>query len=98
MYMRLMGYPAERISILAAYQGQRHLIGDVLRRRCQDNPLIGLPGALSTVDKYQGQQNDYVLLSLVRTHTVGYLRYVFVGAPIFCRTIIACLCAGLFWE
>jgi intron-binding protein aquarius len=27
-----------------------------------------------TVDKYQGQQNDYILLSLVRTKAVGYLR------------------------
>ena len=26
------------------------------------------------MDKYQGQQNDYVLLSLVRTRAVGHLR------------------------
>lgn len=31
---------------------------------------------VTTVDKYQGQQNDYVLLSLVRTRTVGHLRDV----------------------
>lgn len=31
---------------------------------------------VTTVDKYQGQQNDYVLLSLVRTKTVGHLRDV----------------------
>lgn len=29
-----------------------------------------------TVDKYQGQQNDYVLLSLVRSRVVGHLRDV----------------------
>jgi intron-binding protein aquarius len=28
------------------------------------------------VDKYQGQQNDYILLSLVRTHNIGHLRDV----------------------
>lgn len=28
------------------------------------------------MDKYQGQQNDYVLLSLVRTRVVGHLRDV----------------------
>jgi intron-binding protein aquarius len=28
------------------------------------------------VDKYQGQQNDYVLLSLVRSRVVGHLRDV----------------------
>lgn len=29
---------------------------------------------VTTVDRYQGQQNDYILLSLVRTRTVGHLR------------------------
>jgi len=28
------------------------------------------------VDRYQGQQNDYIILSLVRTKTVGHLRDV----------------------
>ena len=31
---------------------------------------------IATVDKYQGQQNDYVLLSLVRTRAVGHIRDV----------------------
>lgn len=31
---------------------------------------------VTTVDKYQGQQNDFVLLSLVRTRVVGHLRDV----------------------
>lgn len=31
---------------------------------------------MATVDKYQGQQNEYVLLSLVRTRAVGHLRDV----------------------
>ncbi len=31
---------------------------------------------IATVDKYQGAQNDYILLSLVRTRTVGHLRDV----------------------
>ncbi|XP_077538456.1 RNA helicase aquarius [Haemaphysalis longicornis] len=76
MYMRLLGYPADRISILTTYNGQKHLIRDVVRQRCQDNPLIGCPLKVTTVDKYQGQQNDYVLLSLVRTRAVGHLRDV----------------------
>jgi len=76
MYMRLIGYPAEKISILTTYNGQKHLLRDVVNRRCADNPLIGLPHKVTTVDKYQGQQNDYVLISLVRTKTVGHLRDV----------------------
>jgi intron-binding protein aquarius len=57
-YMRLLGYPASKITILATYAGQRALIGDVLAHRCAKNPLFGLPKIVSTVDKYQGEQND----------------------------------------
>ena len=73
-YMRLLGYPAGKISILAAYAGQRALIKDVLAHRCKGNRLFGLPRVVATVDKYQGEQNDYVILSLVRTKRPGYLR------------------------
>ncbi|KAI8975029.1 P-loop containing nucleoside triphosphate hydrolase protein [Mycotypha africana] len=75
-YMRLIGYPAESISILTTYNGQKALIQDVLERRCGWNPYFGNPAVIETVDRYQGQQNDYVLLSLVRTKTVGYIRDV----------------------
>ena len=38
---------------------------------------MGDAGAqVTTVDKYQGQQNEYVLLSLVRTRAVGHVRDV----------------------
>ncbi|XP_066993686.1 RNA helicase aquarius isoform X2 [Anabrus simplex] len=76
MYMRLLGYPAHKISILTTYNGQKHLIRDVINIRCSTNPLIGRPHKVTTVDKYQGQQNDYILLSLVRTRAVGHLRDV----------------------
>ncbi|XP_076383980.1 RNA helicase aquarius [Megalopta genalis] len=74
MYMRLLGYPADKISILTTYNGQKHLIRDVINIRCASNPLIGRPNKVTTVDKYQGQQNDYILLSLVKTRAVGHLR------------------------
>ncbi|KAL9044416.1 MAG: hypothetical protein Q9214_002445 [Letrouitia sp. 1 TL-2023] len=73
-YMRLLGYPASKISILATYAGQMALIKDVLSHRCAKNRLFGLPMIVTTVDKYQGEQNDYVILSLTRTTRVGYLR------------------------
>ncbi|KKY17486.1 putative dead helicase superfamily protein [Phaeomoniella chlamydospora] len=75
-YMRLLGYPADNISILATYAGQKALIQDVLQHRCKGNRLFGLPKIVTTVDKYQGEQNDYIILSLTRTRTVGYLRDV----------------------
>ena len=35
MYMRLQGYPPDKIAILTTYNGQKHLIRDV----CARNPL-----------------------------------------------------------
>ncbi|KAJ1373953.1 hypothetical protein KIN20_036515 [Parelaphostrongylus tenuis] len=75
-YMRIIGYPAEKISIITTYNGQAQLIRDVVERRCANNPLIGAPAKVSTVDKYQGQQNDYIILSLVRTYNIGHIRDV----------------------
>ena len=77
MYMRLLGYPASKISILTTYNGQKHLIRDVLRARCSPFPSIfGMPSIVTTVDRFQGQQNDYVLLSLVKTRNIGHIRDV----------------------
>ena len=49
---------------------------------------LGLPAKISTVDKYQGQQNDFVLLSLVKTKNVGHVRiYCPVPSIDKCRPI-----------
>ncbi|XP_057976627.1 uncharacterized protein LOC131163848 [Malania oleifera] len=95
MYMRLLGYPANKISILTTYNGQKLLIRDVINRRCVPYDFIGPPSKVTTVDKFQGQQNDYILLSLVRTRFVGHLRDVRrlvvamsrarLGLYVFCR-------------
>ncbi|KAG2495214.1 hypothetical protein HYH03_006820 [Edaphochlamys debaryana] len=76
MFMRLMGYPAHKISILTTYNGQKALLRDVIEQRCAPYPQFGRPHRIATVDKYQGAQNDYILLSLVRSRTVGHLRDV----------------------
>ncbi|KAI1274811.1 hypothetical protein F5Y07DRAFT_372295 [Xylaria sp. FL0933] len=73
-YMRLLGYPASKISILTTYAGQRALVKDILAFRCENQAIFGMPKIVTTVDKYQGEQNDYVILSLTRTSRVGYLR------------------------
>lgn len=74
MYMRLIGIPSEKVSIITTYNGQKHLIRNIIQYRCENNPLYGCPSRITTVDKYQGQQNDYVILSLVRTKNVGHIR------------------------
>lgn len=96
-YMVLIGHSPSKISILTTYNGQKQLIEDIVSQRCGDGtPLEGVrPRAISTVDQYQGQQNDFVLLSLVRTESVGHLRDVRrlivavsrarLGLYVFCR-------------
>mmetsp|Transcript_116029 Transcript_116029/g.248051 ORF Transcript_116029/g.248051 Transcript_116029/m.248051 type:complete len:1554 (+) Transcript_116029:41-4702(+) len=76
MYMRLLNIPAAKISILSTYNGQKALIRDVVRQRCAWNPLFGEPSKITTVDRFQGQQNEYIIVSLVRTAHVGHLRDV----------------------
>ncbi|CAI5981702.1 unnamed protein product [Closterium sp. NIES-65] len=99
-YMRLLGYPAEKISILTTYNGQKHLIRDVIERRCAGNPRFGRPSKVTTVDRFQGQQNDYILLSLVRTRTVGHLRDVrrLVVAMSRARLGLYCFCRRALFE
>lgn len=75
-FLVLIGYPPSTISILTSYNGQKELLSDILSKRCgHGTPMAGIrPHAISTVDQYQGQQNDYVILSLVRTKGVGHIR------------------------
>ena len=104
-YMRLIGYPAASITILTTYNGQKALIKDILTQRCGSNVLFGLPGDISTVDQYQGQQNDYILLSLVRTEHIGHIRDIRrlivamsrarLGLYIFCRMELYMKCIEL---
>jgi intron-binding protein aquarius len=101
MYMRLLGYPASRITILTTYNGQKALLEDVVQKHCARMPAFGVPAKIATVDKYQGQQNDYVLLSLVRTRRVGHLRDVrrLVVAMSRARLGLYCLgCRALFEQ
>ena len=41
--MRLMGYPAHKITILTTDNGQKALIHDVIERRCAASPMLGRP-------------------------------------------------------
>lgn len=106
-YMVLIGYSPDKISILTTYNGQKQLILDIISQRCGlGTPLEGMaPRAISTVDQYQGQQNDIILLSLVRTKTVGHLRDVRrlivavsrarLGLYVFCRKELFSRCHEL---
>ncbi|KAF2076270.1 hypothetical protein CYY_002448 [Polysphondylium violaceum] len=73
-YMRMLGYSDNQITILTTYNGQKVLLREIFNIKCKNNPLFGMPHKITTIDKYQGQQNDIVLLSLVRTKSYGHIR------------------------
>jgi intron-binding protein aquarius len=75
MFMCLIGYNPDDITILTTYKGQKDLIKDIVKQKCEMNSFFSKPPhRITTVDKYQGRQNDYVLLSLVRTKHVGHIK------------------------
>jgi hypothetical protein len=47
-YMRLLGYPAKKISIITSYRGQKCLIRDIINARCANNPLFGKPAKVKS--------------------------------------------------
>lgn len=75
-HMLAIGYPASKITILSTYNGQKQLIKDMFEEEICDKPSLERPSKITTVDKFQGQQNDYILLSLVRTKHIGHIRDV----------------------
>ena len=67
-----VGYAEKRITVLSAYVGQLLLLRAAFA-------ACGLAKVLiSTVDAYQGEENDIILLSLVRSNERGTLGFTSV--------------------
>jgi intron-binding protein aquarius len=54
MYMRLLGYPADRVTVLTTYNGQKELLRDILTAKCGSHPLFGMPAAVWHRDIIEG--------------------------------------------
>lgn len=76
-HLTLNGVKADQISILTLYNGQRKCLNAELRKQrfLKDQPPI----RVYTVDSYQGEENDIILLSLVRSNDHGIVG--FAGNP-----------------
>lgn len=73
-YLVLNGIKASKITVLTFYNGQRKRLLTLLRR--VPNLVERGPFNVFTVDSYQGEENDVILLSLVRSNahgTIGFL-------------------------
>ena len=64
-YLLQQGYKAHQITLLTTYTGQMFAIRDCVQVRQRDD-LSQV--RLTTVDNFQGEENDIILLSLVRSN------------------------------
>ncbi len=71
-YLRQQDYSSQQITVLVTYSGQLLKMRNKMR---QDKMLADV--RISTVDDFQGEENDIILLSLVRSneqHNIGFLK------------------------
>ncbi|XP_033939060.1 NFX1-type zinc finger-containing protein 1 isoform X2 [Pseudochaenichthys georgianus] len=69
-YLILQDYEPEKITILTTYTGQLHCLRNLM-------PAKEFTGVkVHVVDKYQGEENDIVLLSLVRSNLQGKVGFL----------------------
>lgn len=66
-YIIQQGYKPSKITILTTYKGQLFLLKNLLKKEnfCHQNLVV------TVVDNYQGEENDIVILSLVRSNKEG---------------------------
>ncbi|KAK1750303.1 P-loop containing nucleoside triphosphate hydrolase protein [Echria macrotheca] len=67
-YLVANGVPSGKITVLTFYTGQRKVLASSLRRH---GSLVGSEFKVCTVDSYQGEENDVVILSMVRSPYPG---------------------------
>jgi len=70
------GYEKSQITILVMYLGQRALISHIIKTSSYSKALQGIH--INVTDSFQGEENDIILLSLVRSNnennTIGFLK------------------------
>ncbi len=69
-YLLKQGYEGSRITILTLYTGQMFAIRRLLKQRQLEYTRV------TPVDNYQGEENDIVLLSLVRSNEMGSIGFL----------------------
>ena len=68
LYLLVQGYKEEEITILTFYNGQKYLIEDLMAKKSRENRI-----KVSTVDKFQGEESEIIILSIVRGNKENYI-------------------------
>jgi len=95
-YLLQQGYRAHQITLLTTYMGQMFAIREFLREE-EDQAVRSV--RLTTVDNFQGEENDIILLSLVRsnkTEKVGFIKVVNRACVALSRAKKGFYCIGNF--
>lgn len=75
-YLIKQGYQTSHITILVMYLGQRALISRLIKQSVFSKALQGI--RVQVTDSYQGEENEIILLSLVRSenpeNSIGFLK------------------------
>ena len=79
LFLVQQGYSAEKITILGTYNGQTSLMKKVLQDKSKSLLRLGSNASnikITTVDMYQGDENDFVIVSLVRSNAEGNIGFL----------------------
>lgn len=79
-YLVQNGTDPSKITILTFYAGQRLQIYKRLRRHKHLGQFLI---RVATVDSYQGEENDVILLSLVRSNYEGKIGFLGVSGVVY---------------
>ena len=96
-YLLQQGYRAEQITLLTPYAGQMFAIRDYLEGENGRQEFKGV--RYTTVDNFQGEENDIILLSLVRSNKnekVGFINIVNRACVALSRAKKGFYCIGNF--
>ena len=95
-YLLQQGYSAGQITLMTTYTGQVFAIKDCIKQQNSEE-FKGV--RLTTVDNFQGEENDIILLSLVRSNKnekVGFIKIVNRACVALSRAKKGFYCIGNF--
>ena len=73
LYLIKQGYTQDEITILTFYNGQRNLVKELMAKEDSNVDI-----KVRTIDKYQGEENTIVILSVVRGNEASHIGHCIV--------------------